>query len=199
MRRVTFDKSFYISNMKLVDPAEYGGAVDGFEAYDNTNGKLHGMVFFGKQAKPIWHFNFPSRERFIQRVKEARDNWAARQQAKQEAVSAKKAFVHSVKVGDVFGTSWGYEQTNREFFQVVEVKGKSVVIRELAQEGGRADDPGFGPMAGTTRYIKDKFLNDELITKLVLQGNEIKFASYRWGSLVTDEQNEKGFYVSWGH
>lgn len=37
-----------------------------------------------------------------------------------------------VKVGDLFRTSWGYEQTNNDFFQVVELVGSmSVRVREV--------------------------------------------------------------------
>lgn len=40
-----------------------------------------------------------------------------------------------VKVGDIFHYSWGYEQTNANYFQVVELKGtKQVVIREISYE-----------------------------------------------------------------
>jgi hypothetical protein len=41
----------------------------------------------------------------------------------------------AVKVGSIFCYSWGWEQTNIDFFQVVEVKGKStVVVREIARK-----------------------------------------------------------------
>lgn len=40
-----------------------------------------------------------------------------------------------IKVGDIFHYSWGYEQTNANYFQVVALKGtKQVVIREIAYE-----------------------------------------------------------------
>lgn len=40
-----------------------------------------------------------------------------------------------IKVGDIFCFSWGYEQTNINYFQVVTLKGtKQVVIREIAYE-----------------------------------------------------------------
>lgn len=38
-----------------------------------------------------------------------------------------------VKVGDIFSFSWGYEQSNINYFQVVGLKGtKQVIIREIA-------------------------------------------------------------------
>ena len=52
-----------------------------------------------------------------------------------EAPKTKKAEKQNkfgVKVGDLFRTSWGYEQTNNDFFQVVELVGSmSVRVREV--------------------------------------------------------------------
>jgi hypothetical protein len=43
--------------------------------------------------------------------------------------------VHGVHVGDIFYSVWGYEQTNVDFWQVVELKGKqTAVIREIRAE-----------------------------------------------------------------
>ena len=45
---------------------------------------------------------------------------------------AEKKNVFGVKVGDVFSASWGYEQTNNDFFQVIALVGeKSVRVREV--------------------------------------------------------------------
>lgn len=43
-----------------------------------------------------------------------------------------KKNIYGVKVGDIFSASWGYEQTNNDFFQVVALVGeKSVRVREV--------------------------------------------------------------------
>lgn len=39
--------------------------------------------------------------------------------------------IHTVEVGDVFYESWGYDQTNSDFYQVVAVTPKSVRIRMI--------------------------------------------------------------------
>lgn len=40
-----------------------------------------------------------------------------------------------VKVGDIFYTSWGYEQTNLDFYQVVGLVGKvTVKLRKIAKD-----------------------------------------------------------------
>lgn len=47
-----------------------------------------------------------------------------------KAKENKNAF--GVKVGDIFSASWGYEQTNNDFFQVISLVGeKSVRVREV--------------------------------------------------------------------
>ncbi len=51
-----------------------------------------------------------------------------RKQAKQEA---RKRFQNPYKVGDIVHHSWGYDQTNCDFYQVVEVKPASVVLRKI--------------------------------------------------------------------
>lgn len=63
----------------------------------------------------------------------------APQKAAQKATAApKKAEAvnrYGVKVGDLFRASWGYEQTNNDFFQVVELVGASSVrVREVYPE-----------------------------------------------------------------
>lgn len=45
---------------------------------------------------------------------------------------AEKKNIYGVKVGDIFSASWGYEQTNNDFFQVIALVGeKSVRVREV--------------------------------------------------------------------
>lgn len=47
--------------------------------------------------------------------------------------AVEKANKFGVKVGDLFHASWGYDQTNNDFFQVVELVGEqSVRVREVS-------------------------------------------------------------------
>ena len=68
---------------------------------------------------------------------------------------------HGVHIGDLFYASWGYDQTNIDFYQVVALKGKATaVIREI--RGERI--PG-GDMHGDTRPIRDDFASEETYTR----------------------------------
>ena len=41
---------------------------------------------------------------------------------------------HSLKEGDIFVYSWGYDQTNVNFFQVIKTGEKTVAVREIETE-----------------------------------------------------------------
>ena len=74
-------------------------------------------------------------------------NIAARQERKQKAAEAMKL----VKVGDVFSCTWGYDQTNVDFFQVVALVGKnSVRVKQVCPV--MVEDEASGPMAANRTY-----------------------------------------------
>ncbi len=57
------------------------------------------------------------------------------------------------KVGDIFATSWGYDQTNVEFYEIVKVSktGKSVTAHEIEQEIRTPEGEVVGLEYGTHR------------------------------------------------
>lgn len=64
-----------------------------------------------------------------------------------------KANKFGVKVGDFFHMSWGYEQTNNDFFQVIELVGTSSVrIREVNPPIISRSSEGYAPMAEDRVY-----------------------------------------------
>lgn len=62
---------------------------------------------------------------------------------------------HDFKVGDILVSSWGYEQTNVQWYQVVGVTAKSVKIREIK---GRVQETAF--MSGESVPIPDAFIDN---------------------------------------
>jgi len=58
--------------------------------------------------------------------------------------------VHPIKPGDIFYTSWGYDQTNVDFYQIVSLSGKTgVKVRQI----GATVTSDHG--AGGSRVIAD--------------------------------------------
>lgn len=77
-----------------------------------------------------------------------------------------------VKKGDIFYNSWGYDQTNIDWYQVVEVTktGKSVKIKRI---NARVKENGF--MSGLSTPLKGKFTKGEkVLTKRIrVSGDEV--------------------------
>ena len=60
---------------------------------------------------------------------------AAPEKSSKKAEKAPTVNKYGVQVGDIFRACWGYEQTNNDFFQVVELVGTSSVrVREVCPE-----------------------------------------------------------------
>ena len=76
--------------------------------------------------------------------------------------------------GTIFYSSWGYEQTNVSFYQVVSKKGMSIKIRELKQERTCSGHNYTGKVIG----LKDQFLNDKIISKRLTGAIKINSSEY---------------------
>ena len=63
---------------------------------------------------------------------------------------------HGVEVGDIFYTSWGYEQTNVDFFQVTAVTAKMATVRKISEKRDETDWA-----QGKTLPDKDNFVGKE--------------------------------------
>jgi len=78
-----------------------------------------------------------------------------KEQRRQAKLEAKKKFQNPYKVGDILHHSWGYDQTNCDFYQVTEVKPASVVLRKI----GTKTVPGSeGFMSCSLLPEKDAFI-----------------------------------------
>lgn len=122
-------------------------------------------IWKGKQKNPFvryYYESFGSRVTALLGYKVRSDNREADKAARK---AERKAFTSDHKVGDIYTSSWGYEQTNVDFYQVIETKGKStVVIQKIAQE---QVDGSQGMDSAKVVPIKGNFLNEEPLTKRV--------------------------------
>lgn len=90
-----------------------------------------------------------------------------------EARMARKAenlkAMEGVKVGDIFTLSWGYDQTNLDFFQVVALVGKSSVrVRPVAPEI-ISEEPGMMCAHRTYKFPQDGTLLPPLTRSVFIE------------------------------
>lgn len=100
--------------------------------YTNHRGQPAAIAYAGKGAKPYWHFNFRSeadRERRIKGHFQARQGYAEMMANRKKEASKP----HKLEVGHILVASWGYEQTNIDWYEVTKVIGPHTVeVREIA-------------------------------------------------------------------
>lgn len=123
-----------------------------------AHGKLGALLFYGKQAKPVWHFLFSTVERRDAKVQEGfaarRFSLAYKAQQRQE----RKGAGRGLEVGDLLVASWGYEQTNVDAYQVTALIGSTMVeLRPIRVE--QVSGCGFEHYGdrGYCRPAKDAF------------------------------------------
>lgn len=86
---------------------------------------------------------------------------------------------HDLKVGDILTSSWGYDQTNVWYFQVVKVTAKQATLRRIGSE--RVESLTYG--SWRSRPVKDKFIGDKAYTRKVGDTGErtfVKIESYMY-------------------
>lgn len=124
----------------------------------DEDSRFYLQVFIGKALRACprlsGYYRTPTaRADAIERFKQARARHHTTQLLRRQA--AKQP--HTLKVGDVLNTRWGYEQTNVEFYQVVAVSGVMVTLRQIA---ATKTDAGF--MSGTKVPHPDNFIGEPI-------------------------------------
>jgi hypothetical protein len=137
------------------------------------------MAFVGKAIKPTWYYGFKSKEQLDQKINELfaqRNSYIA---YKQEQKAKRKAAAATIKVevGDVFVSTWGYDQTNVDYYQVVAVSGQMATVRAIKGEG---EDDGF--MTGKCVPVPDQFCGEPRRVKLQKYSDSQSGASFKVNS-----------------
>lgn len=105
---------------------------------------------------------------------------------------------HNVKIGQIFSMSWGYDQTNVNYFQVVSITAKGVYVREI---GANFVEGTQGRDCSDVQPAKDRFLDRSQWCGGFNSQNEptfrrIQFSGGRNGSPEEPYFNFKGRYFA---
>lgn len=99
------------------------------------NGIPYAAAFHGKAAKPDWHFRFRSVEARTKRIAEHFAGRKSSLEFKAGLKAERKAKGHGLAVGDILRSSWGYDQTNIDYYEVTAIIGRTMVeIRKIGAE-----------------------------------------------------------------
>ena len=191
MARFKMTRDFYVPTDAVKVERE---GLTGAEAYKFDFGdKPCAMMFVGKQAKPAMHYTYATVERRDAAIEKFFDGQAKVAELKKERAAAAKARKEeakaNVKVGDIFCGSWGYDQTNQEFYQVVEKKGGTCKLQEIGKQIVEAKQ--------TAEYVRPNpdIKIGEPVTKRINQSGGFTFDVF---NLYPDEGRPR-YQTAWGY
>lgn len=138
---------------------------------DEASGFAYIKVYTPKGAqrsKPIFSAT-KNIDYYVKKIKKNIDFIIAKklEKAQKNAKIAAINLKDKLTVGDIFYTSWGYEQTNVDFYEVTGFLNKLVLVREISQ---RKKETGF--MSGSTIPVPGKFISGQLKAKPIFNNDE---------------------------
>jgi hypothetical protein len=111
----------------------------GLEVWGVLSPKIYAIAYVGRRAKHEWHYQFSSVESLNARMDALQASVTARAAYKAEKRAEGRA-PHDVKVGDVFRASWGYDQTNIDYYECTRVMGAMIEVREIGAQSEHTGD-----------------------------------------------------------
>lgn len=143
---------------------EIHGIVEGRNFY---RAKAEKIVSKARFPKPEFHYRFKNEENmiafcetYIQNIEKRQAQKELMKQKKKEALSE---FNHGFYVGQILYSSWGYDQTNLSYYQIIGFKRKSVILNKIAKK--EVSQTSWA--SGMYEPAKDAFLGQPFIKRIV--------------------------------
>lgn len=136
----------------------------GIECFYNSE-KCSAILYAGKSSKPVWHYGFVSYDLMMIKIKSSINNIIENEKMKLKEREEMKKLNASLKasdyfkVGDIVVNTWGWEQSNVDYYQVTDVLNKKIRVKEIGYEMVEGSMYSHG-MACEVVPIKDSFLKN---------------------------------------
>ena len=162
----------------------------------------------GKSQKPAFNHYYRNEEAraayvdsFFAEAKRQQDNRAAHNAARK---AARIEFTHGFKIGDIVYRSYGYDQTNIDFYQITRTTTKTATFRKIRQiTSGRAPlGDSWQTLPDIGNFVTDAPEHTRPVKAPYNKGEkgEIPYASYSGGSVYNLRQwDGRPLYASDGH
>lgn len=148
-----------------------------------ANGAVYGVAYHGKASKPDWNYRFRNeadREKSIAKFFEGRRATVAYAEKRK---ADRKAATHGLTIGDILVSSWGYEQTNIDYYQVTATPSdKTVEIRKIAKS---YEETGW--CRGQSTPAPGQFIGEPVRYRAA--NGQIKINSYKFAHKLAPEAN----------
>lgn len=178
-RSMTFEQREAHRVMLLGDArfVAWRGANEAYTVYlfDNARGMPCLLAYRGKSLKPALYCRYRTQARRYERASRFVEDCRAQQQGK---AAARKP--HTLNVGDVLRSTWGYDQTNVDYYEVVALNGQTMVtVRPIAQTR-----EGDAFMQGTCAPVPGRYIGARSRHRVDARLNAIRISSFQVATLI---------------
>lgn len=145
--------------------------------YETSSGDPCAVLYHGRRKKPDLHIRYDSNLKREEGIQKHFSRYQDREKCKRE-----------LAVSDVLCCTWGYEQTNVDFYEVVRLIGEySVAIRKIG-----CDSTPTEWLQGRKIPIPGLFIGDEMIRRVCPEdGTRVVIQNYNSATLekptITDD------------
>lgn len=124
------------------------------------------QAYSGKRGTPDLYQAYSTRYQRDKALNSWKDGLVRRAEEEKQKRNRRVLAENPVRFGDIFVASWGYDQTNVNFYQVIKVRGSMVDLREI---GHQVVTGTGGNMSANVTAVPNEFLRDasKTITKRV--------------------------------
>jgi hypothetical protein len=192
-------KGSYAIRSKLSSAVVY--LIDGVGADCSVRAKNPWAIgYVGNSKNHSFNNSFRSpaaRAEYVRKWIIAQDEYAASKAGSKAAKAAKLSEPQTaLAVGDVLCCSWGYDQTNVDFYQVVALAGKrSIDMQKIASIDVGHEAEGYSSMSTKVKPAVGKFLDDApVLRKRVSEYGCVRMNSYSSASKCDPKD---AHYCSW--
>ncbi len=142
-----------------------------------TSTRLILKAWRGRAKKPFAHYWFNDQaaaDKYLREQHETEDA-RERQQAKRQAEIAERLAeqLRLIQVGTLLCDSWGYEQTNIDFYEVVARRGSMVTVRPISQSSVPGSESSHG-MADMVCPVPGHFTGEPFTKRITAYGLSMK-------------------------
>lgn len=141
------------------------------------------IVFMKRRSNPVEHTRYRDKTTRDLEVDKKRIFYTNQKKEEDKILEERKQQVkENFKVGAILYTSWGWEQTNIDFYQILEVKGSTVTLQEIKQHKTIQRDD-----SGKCVAMKDAFIGEKFKRRINKWGS-VKITEYASASLYNGQE-----------
>lgn len=134
--------------------------------YESNNRPAFMGYHSDKALKPKVNARFVNEDIRDTEVKKFFEHWENVISTRNDIKDLSKTSTHDFQEGSILVYSWGYDQTNQEFYQVISLTSKTVTIRQLVVSKVSTEKEPFD-LSEYVVPVKDSFQSESVMRKKV--------------------------------